>query len=1074
MSTPTSMISGGGRLDGQLYQPVNDRTALVDRPATPIQITRIEAQLRTALVAAGLPSYDGPLDDDRFIRWDEKHPRNGDCWLIVHRLHNGHLCASFGDHRAGSSQTWRSWEDADGTATDHDPEALQRALAERQRERQAQRQQRHRAAEAQAHALWDACTDEGDHEYLQRKGVGAHGIRFGHDERGPFLAIPMQAVDGNLCNIQRIHGDGQHPDKRFLKGAAKQARFHPIGDISAAPAIWITEGYATGATVHEATSEPVAVAFDAGNLLPVALALAGAYPGARLQFAADNDGWKASENGPNGKPRGNTGIDKARAAAERVDGLFVAPCFEGLDTRSRPTDWNDLAALAGLDAVRAQLQALTPVRPPSPPIEVYAEEPAHHPAPALPAYVAPADNAEVMTVEAFREKLSAVVADAIRNPTDTQGNPRRIVVRGLTGLGKTSVVAAEVQASGVGALWYAPTKKQAAETTAQLGPHARHMLGRSAIDPAGDGETPMCWRGPELAAVQAAGLGRHTKPLLCVDESDDDPELHHRCPHFGQCGFYRQILDDSPTIKVGAHEYLTLSSAEAMAMGNADLAVIDESPLKILVSHHHTPADELIARGGAVAEIVQRLIQGEGMAEIVASVDVGGYTRALEAELVALEKAASLPAVFPSKSAATNLGALQAYDPGPERLAGTVRALVAALQGEVNRVWHGVDTEGRHRLYHATRKTPSAVEQLPVIVLDASADPEVYQALFGAEVEFHNWSVAIPTDAVQVTQITDATLYKRKLADPDNANLRDRVAALCQATGAGLISHKDVVQQLRDSGALPESWPVGNFNGLRGLDGMKDCPALVVAGRIEPSPLAMEAIARALWPSEPLALGQQYIPTTGHYHMRDGSTQPATLRAHPDARVNAVLAQHRDAELQQAVGRLRAIHGASGRHLFVLTSVPVPGLVVDRLCELDALLPDARAARGLLAGGVLLPLSARVLQALLADDFETETAAKRWADRARKGYQTRESCDYLGNGTLFRPVIYRIAGQRVSDTSALTWLDDIGEIRAALARMHGAEVLRCEFIEFSQGNPRFQSREELRRCAKRTPDYTQG
>ena len=40
--------------------------------------------------------------------------------------------------------------------------------------------------------------------------------------------------------------------------------------------ILVCEGYATGASVHMATSLTTAVCFDAGNLLPVALAMAGA------------------------------------------------------------------------------------------------------------------------------------------------------------------------------------------------------------------------------------------------------------------------------------------------------------------------------------------------------------------------------------------------------------------------------------------------------------------------------------------------------------------------------------------------------------------------------------------------------------------------------------------------------------------------------------------------------------------------------------------------------------------------------------------------------------------------------
>jgi putative DNA primase/helicase len=43
-------------------------------------------------------------------------------------------------------------------------------------------------------------------------------------------------------------------------------------------ALLLAEGYAT-ASLHEATGHPVAVAFDAGNLVHVAKALRALYPG---------------------------------------------------------------------------------------------------------------------------------------------------------------------------------------------------------------------------------------------------------------------------------------------------------------------------------------------------------------------------------------------------------------------------------------------------------------------------------------------------------------------------------------------------------------------------------------------------------------------------------------------------------------------------------------------------------------------------------------------------------------------------------------------------------------------------
>lgn len=118
----------------------------------------------------------------------------------------------------------------------------------------------------------------------------------------------------------------------------------------------VAEGYATAATAHEATGFPVAVAFDAGNLLPVAKALRGKYPQARIVVFGDDDAGTAQATGK------NPGREKATAAARAVDGVAVLPA--GLPPGG--TDWNDLAGHVGLDAVREQIEAALKADPPRP------------------------------------------------------------------------------------------------------------------------------------------------------------------------------------------------------------------------------------------------------------------------------------------------------------------------------------------------------------------------------------------------------------------------------------------------------------------------------------------------------------------------------------------------------------------------------------------------------------------------------------------------------------------------------------------------------------------------------------
>ena len=54
-------------------------------------------------------------------------------------------------------------------------------------------------------------------------------------------------------------------------------------------------------------------------------------------------------------------------------------------------------------------------------------------------------------------------------------------------------------------------------------------------------------------------------------------------------------------------------------------------------------------------------------------------------------------------------------------------------------------------------------------------------------------------------------------------------------------------------------------------------------------------------------VGQRYVKSTVMRRMRDGSLEPVVREGHPDPRMQAVLEQIREAEVVQAVDRLRAV-----------------------------------------------------------------------------------------------------------------------------------------------------------------------
>lgn len=288
---------------------------------------------------------------------------------------------------------------------------------EERAKRAAEREARRKALEAEALAeqeraaawalkLWEEATeDPAGHPYPQRKGVATlAGVRCAREwvkewideDTGEVkvrryadpLLVPIWSAPGKLASLQAIFPTkciGRKPregekderrDKDYLAGGRKHGCYFLFGRVTKETRLVIfCEGWATGASLHEATGLPVVVCFDAGNLETVATMMRGKLPELRMVFAADNDQFTKRSDG---KPW-NPGVEAAKRAVEAVKGVLAVPKFDSLE--GEPTDFNDLHARKGLEAVRSAIeQALNPPAPPAP---------AAAPAPAKDAAAAP-------------------------------------------------------------------------------------------------------------------------------------------------------------------------------------------------------------------------------------------------------------------------------------------------------------------------------------------------------------------------------------------------------------------------------------------------------------------------------------------------------------------------------------------------------------------------------------------------------------------------------------------------------------------------------------------------------------
>jgi len=186
-----------------------------------------------------------------------------------------------------------------------------------------------------------------NHPYLVHKGVKPYdNIRILQDSR---LVLPIHNSLGALQSVQFLSKEGE---KRFLAGGKVRGGFFPIsGDDDI---IYIVEGYATGATIHEATGNTVLVAFTCFNLLSVASIARVSSPDRTIVICADNDHETAAKLGK------NPGLAHATTAALACKALLAIPQFKNPVGK---TDFNDLALAEGLEVVKDILNAASPPPP---------------------------------------------------------------------------------------------------------------------------------------------------------------------------------------------------------------------------------------------------------------------------------------------------------------------------------------------------------------------------------------------------------------------------------------------------------------------------------------------------------------------------------------------------------------------------------------------------------------------------------------------------------------------------------------------------------------------------------------
>ena len=667
-------------------------------------------------------------------------------------------------------------------------------------------------------------------------------------------------------------------------------------------------------------------------------------------------------------------------------------------------------------------------------------------------------------------------AVAYLTATDVEKGPAPLMaIKATAGLGKTHSVIKELLSYNLlehgDVHYFVPNHKLSQqllddlndELTLAIPSHdvilqrARIIAGRSKKDSAGQ---PLCPKHKLASRLLAAG--KKVRSSLC--ESDQG-----KCEFFSECGYLKQLEDDSPPkdemfkvlteVKVMTHEHMFLRTQSRFMQPG--LIVVDEGFVTKAFHEMQIPLIEAIrfARPDSfLYEICQLMANGEQ--ELLRKVREICTPDELLIELqrvLADERRDTLDLDInaPLASQEASVGPLEANN-----MPLLIETLAEEMRLTTRNESHAIVCSSDGVL--VLRRKELQIPNVPVLIIDADADPALLELYFGRNVNL----VDIPVERLaEIHQFKDRTFSKTSLLKADDGALLKDVETFVERvspSGATLVVASKGVRKALSGEVdleLPADIPFAgatltHFNSLRGVNRYSDYQNIVIVGREQPATTGLEQVARALWgdAEEPLQLledksgSKPFEPVSGTYWVQDG-TESAKTHAHPDQRATALLRQIREAESVQAIDRLRLLRPSKSgldRRIFILSSLPLD-LRLDYLWSWDSLKESQRILR---ACDGIVPLNAEHLR-----KADPSLNSKRTAEnRVAEFKAARSLIDILISEVAVFSVRYKTPKQRRWSEALVTDNHSLEAVQARLTALAGQPVA-VELIDVSQESP---------------------
>ena len=286
------------------------------------QVDPPELQLADAMRSAGIDPPPKLEIDGQLHRFSTKGRKRDDSgWYVI--FPDEPVAGRFGCWRDQIDCVFRA--DIGRDLSPAENMAIVRRQSEAKAERERERAKKAEVAASTVETIWrDAIAASPDHPYLKKKGIEPHGARLTGDGR---LIVPLYAEGGTLSSLQYI----SETEKKYHPGGTTKSCSWTLGEVTPGP-IFVAEGYATAATIHEVSNRPCVVAYSANNLPLIVGQLREAHGQTQeIVIVADND-------------ESRVGRNKADEASAKYGGRIVMPPTDG-DANDYQKAGEDLAGL---------------------------------------------------------------------------------------------------------------------------------------------------------------------------------------------------------------------------------------------------------------------------------------------------------------------------------------------------------------------------------------------------------------------------------------------------------------------------------------------------------------------------------------------------------------------------------------------------------------------------------------------------------------------------------------------------------------------------------------------------------